>query len=985
MFRSWGLPIATEYVKYLNDVSRKWQDEWNKRRIYESDPENRPKFFITAAFMYPNSPAHIGHARVYLIADVLARYARMLGFNTLYPMGFHYTGTPILAMSESIAKGDATLIKELEELYGLTPEDIALLRDPLQLARYFHRRSKKSMMDFGLGIDWRREFTTVDPEFQSFIRWQFEKLREKNFIERGSHPVGWCPNHQMPVGMHDTKDDVEPEIGEVTVINFIDSSGKGVLYPVATLRPETVLGVTNLWVRADSDYCRCEVSYSDGRKYSLILSCDAAEKISYQMRVEIVERFKGSELVGREAVNPLSGLKVPILKADFVDPKFGTGLVMSVPAHAPYDYVALMDHSEKEGVSMPPPIPLITLQGYSEVPARDVVNKLGIRSQKDVELLEKATKEIYLGEFANGVMRDDLQKLVADEVIPGSREFVGREVCGAPVPKARERIRKFLGDNGYALSIYEVMNRPVYCRCGTEIVVKVLENQWFINYGDINWKKLALEALSNMKLTPEETRKQYEATVEWLQRKACARSRGLGTELPWEKGWIIESLSDSTIYMAFYTVINKIREYSIPSTSLVKEFWDYVLLGVGDVKELSDKLKIPEERLRSIRDEFTYWYPLDVRCSGKDLIPNHLTFFIFNHVAIFPKEFWPKSIVVNGWVLREGEKMSKSKRNILTLEEAIRRYSPDGLRASLMLSAEIDQDLDFREDYAYSVVEHIKNIESLIVKVYSNVNRSTIGVMDRWLMSRLQRHIKEVTEDLNNVRLRSAAVRIFYLMYQDLIDYISISENSLSNVVVEYVKSWIKMMAPYVPHIAEELWHRIGNNTLVVNERWPTYMENEVDVEAELSVEFVKTLINDVREIGRLVKEGKVLYLYVTSKERYADLINVLRYVAEGRSLNDIIKDLSKAISPKELSERVRKIKRLYELAISLRPEVRELIMSSGGVDEGYVVNSLANYIKASLNVNELHTYYTDDVNAPDLGGKKRLALPFKPGIYVSS
>lgn len=980
-----GLPIATEGVKYLNDVALKWQNEWGRLKAYNQDPDRRPKFFITAAFMYPNSPAHIGHARVYLIADVLARYARMRGLNALYPMGFHYTGTPILAMSESIAKGDEALIKELEELYSLTPDDIELLKNPLQLAKYFHKRSKESMTRYGLGIDWRREFTTIDPEFQSFIRWQFEKLREKNFIERGSHPVGWCPNHQMPVGMHDTRDDVEPEIDEVVVINFIDSSDNEVFYPVATLRPETVLGVTNLWVRPDVEYCKCEVIHSNNRRHTLILSRDAAEKLSFQMKIRIVNSFKGSEIVGKSVINPLSGNRVNILEAYFVDPKFGTGLVMSVPAHAPYDYVALVEYLSGRKNAAPPLIPLIVLQGYSEAPARDAVIRLGIRSQKDVGLLEKATKEIYLGEFANGVMREDLHKLVVYEVIQGSKKFIADEVCRASVPTARERIKKFLTDNGYALTIFEIMNRPVYCRCGSEVVVKVLENQWFINYGDPKWKGLTLEALNNMRLVPEETRKQYEATVEWLQRKACARSRGLGTELPWEKGWIIESLSDSTIYMSFYTLIHKIRELAIPPSKLTIDFWDYVLLGVGSPEKIGEELKIPPEHLRSIREEFTYWYPLDVRCSGKDLIPNHLTFFIFNHVAIFPKQLWPKSIVVNGWVLREGEKMSKSKRNVLTLEDALRKYSPDGLRASLMLSAEVEQDLDFRENYAYSVVEHIKNIESLIFKAVSNVNRSNHSIADKWLRSRLQRHLKEVTDDLSNVRLRSAAVRIFYLMYQDLIDYLSLSENSASNVVIEYVEAWVKMMAPYVPHIAEEIWHHLGKNTLVINESWPSYREDHVSSDAELSVEFVKTLINDVREIAKFVKEGKVLHLYVSKKERYEDLIKVINYVANGKPLNEIIKSFTKGVSPKELNEVVKNVRRLYDLAISLRPEIKELIVSSGGIDEGYVINSLASYIKSSLDIKELTLYYADDEGVPDLGGKKKLTLPFKPGIYMST
>ncbi|MEM4519940.1 MAG: leucine--tRNA ligase [Sulfolobales archaeon] len=980
-----GLPIATEYVEYLNDVAIKWQKEWERLKVYCSDSDRTSKFFITAAFMYPNSPAHIGHARVYLIADVIARYARMQGHNTLYPMGFHYTGTPILAMSESIAKGDKSFIRELEELYNLTPEDIELLKNPLQLAKYFHKRSKDAMIRYGLGIDWRREFTTVDPEFQSFIRWQFEKLREKNLIERGSHPVGWCPNHQMPVGMHDTKDDVEPEIDEVVVINFVDSTNNGVLYPVATLRPETVLGVTNLWVKPDVEYCRCEVVREDGRRYDLILSRDAAEKLSFQMKIKIMESFKGSELVGRSVINPLSGNRVKVLEAEFVDPKFGTGLVMSVPAHAPYDYVALVEYFGEGKATSIPIIPLIVLQGYSEAPARDVVTKLGIKSQNDVALLEKATKEIYLNEYANGVMREDLQRLVVDEVVHGSREFIRNEVCGVPVPKAREKIKKFLMGSGYALVIYEIMNRPVYCRCGSEIVVKVLENQWFINYGDPEWKKLVFEALSVMRLIPEETRKHYEATVEWLQKKACARSRGLGTELPWEKGWIIESLSDSTIYMAFYTVIHKIREYSIPPDKLTKEFWDYVILGVGDVDKLSAELNISPQSLINIRKEFTYWYPLDVRCSGKDLIPNHLTFFIFNHVAIFPKHLWPKSIVVNGWVLREGEKMSKSKRNVLTLEDALRKYSPDGLRASLMLSAEVEQDLDFRENYAYSVLEHIRSIESLILKVYGDVNRSNTTIADEWLMSRLQRHVKEVTNDLNNVRLRSAAVRIFYLMYQDLVDYLNLSENSPSNVAAEFIESWIKMMVPYTPHIAEEIWHRLGKDTLAINEDWPSHREDRINTDAELSVEFVKTLINDVREIAKFVKEGRTLYLYVSRKESYGDLIKIVDYVASGKPLNEIVRSFTEGLSTKELNEAVKKVRRLYDLVISLRPEIKDLIIKSGGIDEGYVINSLTNYIKSSLGVKEVVVYYADDADAPNFGGKKGLALPFKPGIYMTS
>lgn len=956
---------------------------WHENKVYEGNPaKGRPKFFITAAFMYPNAPAHLGHARVYMIADILARFMRMRGYNTLYPMGFHYTGTPILAMAESIASNDKELINELRELYNINDNIIPLLGDPLTLARYFHEVSKKAMNLYGLGIDWRREFTTVDPEFKSFIRWQFEKLREKGLVEQGSHPVGWCPNHQMPVGMHDTKDDVEPEIDEITVIKFI---GDGVYYPTATLRPETVLGVTNLWVNPAAEYCVCNVVHG-GRSEKWVISCEAAHKLSFQLKIDVESRFHGYELIGKYVTNPLTGRKIKVLEASFVDPKFGTGVVMSVPAHAPYDYVALIDYLRRVGgyEEELKPIPLITTPGYSDIPARDVVNKLGVVSQEDRELLDKATKEVYLSEFSNGVMRSDLHTLIVSEVVGNAREFISRNVNGVPVGEARERIKNYLLHNGYAASIYEIMNRPVYCRCGAEVVVKVFENQWFINYGNPEWKSLAREALSSMRLIPEESRKQYEATIEWLQRKACARSRGLGTELPWERGWIIESLSDSTIYMAFYTVIHKIRGYGISADKLTKEFWDYVLLGEGDAGKLGEQLGIPVEYLFDIRNEFTYWYPLDARCSGKDLIPNHLTFFIFNHVAIFPRQLWPKMIIANGWVLREGEKMSKSKRNVLTLEKALEKYSPDGLRATLALSAEVEQDLDFRESNAVALIEYLRSVESLIYQLAKSAkNASNEGICDRWLRSRLQRHIKQVTEDLTNVRLRAAAVRVIYLMYQDLMEYLSMSSNNISKAVDEYIEAWVKMLSPYIPHLAEEIWHNIGKSSLIVSESWPSYDEGRIDNEAELAVEYVKNLVNDAKEVMKLIKGGKKLVVYVSSKKNYEELIDVINHIESGGTLSNIIKEFTQTRALRIKADVAKKVRKLYELALSLRPDVRELIKSSGGIDEKEVINAFNNYIKNSVGIEEILVYDANDPKAPDYGGKKYASLPFKPGIYI--
>ncbi|MFN7105343.1 MAG: class I tRNA ligase family protein, partial [Pyrobaculum sp.] len=184
---------------FFSHIAKKWQERWKEAKVYEPDPTpGVPKFFITAAYPYPNGAIHIGHGRTYLIADVLARFYRHMGRNVLFPMAFHYTGTPILTIAEAIANGDKTVMEEYMEIYGVPPEEVKKMGDPLYLARYFHRQSREAMERFGLGIDWSREFTTIDPEYQRFIQWQFEKLRKRGLIVRGRHPVGWCPRHSMP-------------------------------------------------------------------------------------------------------------------------------------------------------------------------------------------------------------------------------------------------------------------------------------------------------------------------------------------------------------------------------------------------------------------------------------------------------------------------------------------------------------------------------------------------------------------------------------------------------------------------------------------------------------------------------------------------------------------------------------------------------------------------------------------------------------------
>ena len=249
------------------------EKKWYDAKDFETDPNEKPKKFITVAYPYPNSPQHIGHGRTYTLADVHSRYFRMKGYNVLFPMGFHYTGTPILGMSKRVQANDKELIEAFKNLYKVPEEKIKEFVDPVKIADYFHEEIKAGMIEMGYSIDWRREFTTIIPAYQKFIEWQFRNLKEKNLIVQGNHPVGWCPNDQNPVSQHDTLGDVEPDFTEYIVIKF--NIGDEII-PVATLRPETLFGVTNLWINPKIVYKKVKVD-----KETWVISAECAYKLEF--------------------------------------------------------------------------------------------------------------------------------------------------------------------------------------------------------------------------------------------------------------------------------------------------------------------------------------------------------------------------------------------------------------------------------------------------------------------------------------------------------------------------------------------------------------------------------------------------------------------------------------------------------------------------------------------------------------------------------
>ena len=948
-------------------IETKWRKKWEEGKDFEADPNDKEKKFITVAYPYPNSPQHIGHGRTYTLADVHARFYRMKGYNVLFPMGFHYTGTPILGMAKRVEAGDSEIIDGLKNIYGVAESDIKTFVEPIKIADYFHEEIKAGMVEMGYSIDWRREFTTIDPVYQKFIEWQINTLRKKNLIIQGSHPVGWCPNDQNPVSQHDTMGDVEPDFTEYILIKF---KFEDFVIPTATLRPETLFGVTNLWVNPETNYEKITV---DGEKW--IVSAECAHKLEFlDRKVTHDGKIRGSELVGKEVALPHKNKMIPMLEASFVESPTGTGLVMSVPAHAPFDYQALVDFKKNQPLGselqLIKPISIIQTEGYGEIPAKEAVEKLGIKDQNDSKL-EKATDEIYGKEFYGGVLKQNTE------------QFAGKKVS-----EAKDPIKKWLAEKKYSDILLELTNSPVKCRCGTECVVKILTNQWFLNYGDAAWKEQATKCLDSMSILPQEIRGEFKYVVGWLHERACARQHGLGTKLPWDKDWIVESLSDSVIYMAYYILAKFVNNGSLKADNLTDKFFEYVFFEKGEAEAVAKNCNVSIKTIYEIRQEFSYFYPVDSRHSGRDLVPNHLTFFVLNHVAIFPENNWPLQIVVNGSVLMDGKKMSKSMGNIIPLRQAIRDYGADPIRLAIIISAELLQDADFN-------LESVSGIKNKLISLLDECSKLKPGKLDnlqaedKWILSKLQSLISGVSSSIEKMRLREGLHGNLFSFEGDLQWYLKRAKakgrDDYSGVLHEINTKRVCMLSPFAPHIAEEMWEKLGNSGLVSQSSWPAVSDDVIDAQAIQSEELLKSIMDDVANIIKVTKmTPKKIMIYTANAFKSKAYHFILEKVMAGQTnMGAIMKELIANPETADIKKNPDFVQRTIKDILSEPVEIRKTKLETAEFDEkALIASELSSITKADFGA-DVQVFSESDSGIYDPKGKARHARPFKPAILI--
>ena len=947
------------------NIEKKWQKKWADARLFESNPDEREKLFLTVAFPYPSGAMHIGHGRTYTVPDVYARFKRMEGYNVLFPMAWHVTGAPVIGIADRIQRKDPWTLDLYHRVHGVPKETLPKLEDPEFIVKYFSTEYHEVMEEMGYSIDWRREFRTIDPTYKKFIEWQITTLYEKGLVQKGEHPVKYCPNCDNPVGDHDLLEGEGVGVNELTLLKFtIDDK----VLVTATLRPETIVGATNIWLNPDVEYVLVD---AEGENW--VITKEAHYNLQHQIKdLKIIEEIDPNDLIGKMATNPFTGAELPIFPASFVSASYGSGVVFSEPADAPADYIALQDLKNNaeliakynlEGIiENVEPIPVCTLKGYGEIPAADIIERLGITDQND-EKLHEATNELYKQQHSKGKIIDSIP-----------------EFGGMKVRFAREELKEKLINDNIATVMYDFAERPVVCRCGNNCVVKIMDDQWFMKYGNEEWTEKTLEVLEGETVIPKEIKNNFEYYLNWLDDWACSRKVGLGTRLPWDDQWLIEPLTDSTIYMSYYSIAKYLRDMN--PDDLNRAFFDKVLLNKD-----SGEITVPADKVKEIQDEFNYWYPLDWRLSAKDLVGNHLSFLMFHHSAIYPKEKWPRGTVVFGMGLLEGNKMSSSKGNVILLKDAIKDYTADVVRLFLMASAEPWQDFDWREKEVLGTKRRLEWFREFAARVeeikgspldLSNIEPVELTrTIDLWMMSQLNQHIKNATEALEVFQTRQALQDSLFLLKKDVDHYIYRVKHIIDDkdpaviyVLSTVLESWIRLLAPFTPHTSEELWSAYGGEGFVSEAAWPEADESLISPVIEKSEGLVENIIKDIAHIKQMVKDDvEKIHIYLAPDWKW-DLYKIADEVGKP----DIGQIMGRAIGAKIYDDK-------KEIAMVAKKIGKEITKTRyiGKINEAEILTDALDYIKEECG-NEV-VIHTDDSYDPQ--NKAKNAMPYKPAIFM--
>ena len=1080
-------------LAHLREIEQECQKQWKEHGVFYADAEedwkskydfntkNNKKFFVTFPFPYMNGRLHLGHAFSLSKSEFMSRYQRLKGKNVLFPFGFHCTGMPIAAAAKKIEKEfkeNPEIVKQVREkiekaktekkekkkdkkkeedhpsqtqilmMVGVPDEEIHKFADPEHWLEYFPPYGIKDLESLGVGVDFRRSFITTEKQkfYDKFIQWHMLKLKNKDYVKFGKRNAIFSISDDQPCADHDRSEGEGLGPQEYTLIKMelieggkipeqaknLLKEGKKIFFVAATLRPETMYGQTNCYILPKGEYGFYEMKNGEIYISSVhaMLNMAYQEKTKEAKKADALFKLKGEELIGAKLKAPLSVYKeVYMFPMETISMNKGTGVVTSVPSDSPDDYINLLQFKKDEKLRQKwgitdemifDPVHIIKLEGFSDLAAKDMVEKLKINNPKEKDKLQKAKEEVYTAGFYKGILD------------------IG-DYKGQPIKVAKDKVKNDLIKTGEADTYYEPEGM-VKNRQGEECVVALVD-QWYLTYGEENWKNFCLNYVKSdkFKTYSESTLKGFEQVLNWLSSWGLSRTFGLGSHIPWDKQYLIESLSDSTIYMAYYTIANYLhddiyglkKKNGIEPEMLTEEVFDYIFLG----KELDfSTTKISEKVLKEMRNSFTYWYPMDLRCSGKDLIGNHLTMSLYNHAAVWNNDpdYMARGYFCNGYILVDGEKMSKSKGNFLTVVDLVNNYGCDASRITLADCGDTLDDANFVREVCNNSINRLYSFENFVKILINEVwNKNADfkvedcdkelkleNLFDKIFDNNINYLIKQSEEAYETMKYKNVLKSALYEMINVKDEYILFNADDYTKLnptlMVKFLKTFFILNNPIIPHFTEYMYKTYLNPIFekfgfpekkiefLCKAKFPT-LTSEVDTKLFEYAKYVNKVVQGIRDASKKgSKKGKKEEKKDEKKEVKIEVYFAKEYTDNQKLVLDVLRKQTydengkitsvdekgnpnyknEILSNNNVDKSIKK--NLLEFASFKAKEVEaygmEALHEKLQFNEEEVLNKNADLFKKLSGVNDITFKEFDEKNKPK--GCKDIAMPGKP-LYV--
>ena len=754
------------------DFEEKNYENWEKKGYFKP-VEDKSKTPYSIVMPPPNvtGKLHMGHALDDTLQDVLIRFKRMQGFNTLW-----LPGTDHAAIATEVK-----IVESLKE-QGIQKHDLGrsgFLKKAWEWTELYGGTIVKQQKKLGCSADWTRSRFTMDEGLSNAVLEVFKKLYDKGLIYKGKRMINWCPGCNSSIS--DAEVEYEEEPTHLWHIRYKVAGTEDRYIIIATTRPETMLGDTAVAVHPSD------------------------------------ERYE--DLVGKTCVLPIMNKEIPIIADRFVEKEFGTGCVKITPAHDPNDYQAGINHN--------------------------------------LEIIEVFDENFKM-----------------NNLVP---EYEGMDML-----EAREKIVEKLKEIGALVEIEDYTHNVGKCyRCHSTIEPKI-SDQWFVKMKELAEPAINAVRTGKIKFVPERYDKTYFHWMENIQDWCISRQIWWGHQIP---AYYCESCGEITVDTKMPEKCCKcghdklVQDEDTLDTWFSSALWPFSTLGWPEKTE-----------------DLKYFYPTNTLVTGYDIITFWVSRMIFSSLEQMG-EIPFDTVFIHGLVRDSlGRKMSKSLGNGVDPIEIIDKYGTDALRFSLILGISPGNDIRYmpeKLESASNFANKLWNASKFVLMNLEDYNKENVNLdnlcyEDKWILSKLNKLSKEVTNNMENYEIGVATQKVYDFIWNEFCDwYIEIVKTRLYDkesktrgeaqyTLNQVLKEALKLLHPVMPFVTEEIYLKLYDidESIMISE-WPRYSEKFNFDKEEKQIEKLKEIIVGIRNLRTKLNvhpSKKSTLIFVTSE--YKEIIN---------------------------------------------------------------------------------------------------------------